>query len=956
MSILDRFKAPPKWKSTDPTVRVAGVQEIPEEEQDLLSSIAREDEDPLVRRAAVSKLGIVAVLGERVRDDPDPGVREEASGVLLDIALGAYEAEEAASLAALDALGALPQLAAHKHYVLVAKTARREGVAIAALARLSADEKSLSSVARRAERESVRMAALAQVTSPAELTATALRSNFKDSALGALEQIAGDVAALKTVAARAVNAAAGRRARAMLRAAEEAEAARAVEDAARLHAIELHRRALGERVREITKLAADAASAGADARLEALVSQWNSEGGDADPALAERFSAAVGEAQEALARAAADREAAEQAAAAAEAAMGLRRMLVDKLESLDATAPEEAHAAIVAEWAGLDPLNHPAAGELASRFERAVKARADRQRELAGRGERLQRAGDLVTALEAVVADERYPGAREVRQRARRLRQDWTEVRSALGEDADAVAVLARGAEAESALDAREQAWRSTKAAESDEQRRRAQQSLQRLTDLTRVENPTLKSLEKAVSEALVAETALEQSPADPARDELMARLVVARAEVQPKLQALRDADDWQRWANAGVQERLIGEMEALANDADPGTAHRRSRELMAEWKTVASAPRDRAEALWRRFRAAGDLVRSRLEPLRAQQAAEQADHLARKIALCEKAEAISASTDWIATADALKALQAEWKQVGPAPRRDEQAVWERFRAACNAFFTRRQEDLKQRKEAWTGNLERKEALIARAEQLAEASDAEAAFAELKALQSEWKTIGPVKKSRSEQVWQRFRTASDRVFDRYRNRDSQAVNERVSRREGVLAEIEALAAKGDELKNEPALLDRVRSIRTGWHQAGALPRDTGRALSERFDRALGVITSVAPEAFRHTELDVQANRRQLESLCERVERLSKPEAPAASPVSVLANQLREALAANTIGGRADEESRWKSSEYEVRTAQDAWRQVGFVPEHMAAPLTARFQRACQKFYGQKKRK
>jgi len=149
----------------------------------------------------------------------------------------------------------------------------------------------------------------------------------------------------------------------------------------------------------------------------------------------------------------------------------------------------------------------------------------------------------------------------------------------------------------------------------------------------------------------------------------------------------------------------------------------------------------------------------------------------------------------------------------------------------------------------------------------------------------------------------------------------------------------------------------VRSLRTGWQQAGALPRDSARALSDRFDQALGAIVAASPATFRHTELDVDANRRQLELLCERVEKLVSREpvgAGAASPVATLASQLREALAANTIGGRVDEESRWKNSEYEVRGAQDAWRQVGFVPEAASAPLTARFQRACQRFFSQRR--
>jgi hypothetical protein len=169
MGILDRFKTQPKWKASDPAVRAAGVQEIPEDEQDLLAAIVRDDDDPRVRRAAVSKLGTVAVLADTLGRDADEGVRDEAAGVLLDIALGAYEADEAASLAALDALGALPAAAAQKHFVLVAKTAQRESICRAALGRLAGDQKALGTVGRRAEIEGVRMAALEGMTDPAEL-------------------------------------------------------------------------------------------------------------------------------------------------------------------------------------------------------------------------------------------------------------------------------------------------------------------------------------------------------------------------------------------------------------------------------------------------------------------------------------------------------------------------------------------------------------------------------------------------------------------------------------------------------------------------------------------------------------------------------------------------------------------------------------------------------------------
>ena len=124
--------------------------------------------------------------------------------------------------------------------------------------------------------------------------------------------------------------------------------------------------------------------------------------------------------------------------------------------------------------------------------------------------------------------------------------------------------------------------------------------------------------------------------------------------------------------------------------------------------------------------------------------------------------------------------------------RGHEKAIWERFRRACDQFFTRRQEDLKHRKEEWAGNLARKEALCVAAEELAESTEWDQSAAKLKQLQAEWKKIGPVRKSKSEAIWQRFRAACDRFFDRYKHRDQVELQEKAAVRETVIRDLEAL--------------------------------------------------------------------------------------------------------------------------------------------------------------------
>ena len=187
-----------------------------------------------------------------------------------------------------------------------------------------------------------------------------------------------------------------------------------------------------------------------------------------------------------------------------------------------------------------------------------------------------------------------------------------------------------------------------------------------------------------------------------------------------PKAQELREADDWQRWANVGIQEQLCVKMEALKTLEDPEAIARSVRELQLQWKQSADVPRAQAEALWRRFKAAHDEVWARCEAISPRRPTSGPSNLAKKIALCEQAESLAESTRWIETAEAIKKLQADWKDVGPVARGREKQLWDRFRAACDRFFTRRHDDLDRLKKTWAENFARKEALCARAETLAE--------------------------------------------------------------------------------------------------------------------------------------------------------------------------------------------------------------------------------------------
>ena len=278
---------------------------------------------------------------------------------------------------------------------------------------------------------------------------------------------------------------------------------------------------------------------------------------------------------------------------------------------------------------------------------------------------------------------------------------------------------------------------------------RRLQQLCRQVETLAASEQVTLKGGDRALRDI---RTALDQRvplPSKKDRQEIHARLEHARGVIGPRVQELRDADEWQRWANLQVQEELCREMEALKAEENAETASRRMRELQGRWKEVALAPRTQGEAMWRRFKSAQDEIFNRTASFFAAQNAERGANLVKKQALVERAEALASSSDWVKTAAQMQGLQAEWKAIGPVSRGQEKAVWERFRAACDRFFTRRQDDLKRRKDEWSSNLGRKEALCAQAEALADSTDWNAAAAALKKLQANGRRLVPfVRRSR----------------------------------------------------------------------------------------------------------------------------------------------------------------------------------------------------------------
>lgn len=928
MGILDNIR-PQGLKHHDPEVRLAALQELGDEQLETLLALAREDEDPRVRLAAVGRLGDPRVLGEISSSDDDRKVRHRAIEALIRIATEDPDpgrCEQAAS-----------SLSEAKHLARIARTATRPTVRRHALGRIE-DSRALGSVARHADDPLIRSAAVERLSDADELTQIVLKGEYPETALASIARIE-DRAALQTLSSRVAD-------ESLKIAVAERLASLAPEpQAIDIEALEEEREHL---CHDLEFLLHDDNWERVRNRMAEVAARWEEMPAPAAEAAERRYAEARKVLNERLQRHESEEAAERQRRQETEAAIAARAALCDSVVAIEGPAvPERLQEAREA-WRQLAPLEHPHAAELEGRFEKALRDTESRystwQEEHA---RRLQREV-LVAEIEAL-AEQEEPGGTPS-GRWKELRRTWRDIGRKGDDD-----LRERFARAMAVHDEREAALKAERAKQEAENLERLQTLCSRLEARAGADNLTLKEADHGQKEVRAALDDPGVLPSARDRESVFKRLNLLRAVFGTRIRELREIGEWKRWANSGVQEKLCNRIEALVDSPDIERAARQLREIDRMWRQAQAVPRDQEGALRERFEAARTALRARCDEYFARQTEERNANLRRKEELCEQVEALAESTDWVKTADRIKELQTEWRKVGPVQRDQAKAIWERFRAPCDHFFSRRKEDLDSRKKVWSENASRKEALCEQAETLAESSEWEATATAFKRLQSEWKTIGAVRKGRSEALWRRFRKACDSFFERYRQRDKIDLAAKVAAAEEVCAGLEAALSADESHPPEPpeGFAETILALKSRWEEESALPQRQFEGLWERYLGALQKPVLAYPDLFRGTELDFEATRHRMEHLCARVEAaLTTVEArrPAgASPATILAMQLREALAANTIGGKADTEAKWRAATSEVKEAQAAWDRLGPVPGEAGASLASRFKGACRKF-------
>ena len=248
-----------------------------------------------------------------------------------------------------------------------------------------------------------------------------------------------------------------------------------------------------------------------------------------------------------------------------------------------------------------------------------------------------------------------------------------------------------------------------------------------------------------------------------------VAALAVRLAAIGDQAAAIEQNERQQREelraAQTARKEALAAEAEDLAaNSTQWKAAGDRMRTILEEWRTIGGLSRKADDALWKRYTAARDAFNRRRGSHFAELDRERAGARGAKEQLCVRAEELATSTEWAATAAAFHDLLAEWKTIGRTSKDSDEALWKRFKAAQDTFFTARNAANSERDAEYRANAEAKEQLLAQAERI-DPANRETARAELRAIADKWEAIGRVPRERGTQLERRLRAVEKKIRD-----------------------------------------------------------------------------------------------------------------------------------------------------------------------------------------------
>lgn len=283
-----------------------------------------------------------------------------------------------------------------------------------------------------------------------------------------------------------------------------------------------------------------------------------------------------------------------------------------------------------------------------------------------------------------------------------------------------------------------------------------------------------------------------------------------------------RDLRDLDFKKNLEAKEAFCQAAEKLSENENVVEAFRELQKLHEQWKEFGPVAKEFRDSIWDRFKAATAVINKKYQAYFEGQKEKQQENLAEKTKLCEQVEAIAgkevkSSNEWNTLSTEIEEIQKIWRTIGFATRKENQKIYDRFRAACDKFFTRKREYYSQFKDSMNENMEKKLSLIEQAEALKDSKEWKKTTEALIALQKQWKEIGAVPRKKSEQLWKRFRAACDEFFNE-RDKNAKPENDfygNLKAKKALVEEINEYALSGDAAADREAaraFADRCQGI------------------------------------------------------------------------------------------------------------------------------------------------
>jgi len=277
---------------------------------------------------------------------------------------------------------------------------------------------------------------------------------------------------------------------------------------------------------------------------------------------------------------------------------------------------------------------------------------------------------------------------------------------------------------------------------------------------------------------------------------------------------------------NLEIKTRLCEAAEKLDEEEDVISAFHQLQKLHQEFRETGPVSKELREEIWSRFKAASTVINKKHQQHFENIRSKEEDNLARKTELCEKVEAIAkeenkGAGDWEKRTKQIIDIQAEWKTIGFAPQKMNVKIFERFRAACDDFFSKKAEYFKSLKERFAENAAKKQKLVEQAQALQDSTDWKSTSDKLIALQKEWKTIGMVPKKLGDQLWNDFLTACNKFFEARNAANAgtrSAERENLEKKRGIIAQLKEAAEEAGE-----GLQEKVQQLVEEYQQIGHVP-------------------------------------------------------------------------------------------------------------------------------------